>query len=673
MRKSKLLPIIGVALLVSPLAACGGKEESSTVLRVLNMEDYIYVQDLKEGYTNIDLIEQFAKYIKDKEIPNSGGQKYGKVEVIYDTTDTNETLYSEMQTGKALYDLICPSDYMIQKLIASNMIVPLDKDLVPNYYGSKENDYEDSKASFMIKNIFDNLPGHIIAEDKDVILRDYAVGYMWGTLGILFNPDYSTFEDRGYSRDKVIADMTTWDVLWDEQYKNTISVKDSMRDTYAIGVIRTFKDEILKAQEEYYDAPEEEKEEALEEYKEKFDEIFNRCDEETVKLVEKELDQLKKNVFGLEVDSGKEDIITDKIGINLAWSGDAVYSMDQGEDGLKVGEATKELCYSVPLDGSNLWFDAWVMPRLNEGERSEKQYYLAHEFLNFLCKTDGFTIVDEEGEEIEYEAPVKQNMDYIGYTSFMGGDSTLELIRDWYDIRTYEICQEVEVKKYVYEYYDVYRKIDDDEFSEEPLDYPDCMSDDHDYSLDEQELYYLVEEEDEDGEIVSNFLPVIIEVEDDDGEIVEKTKTYGDLLIVDDPLVQEENGIQVVDLSHILENTLDEYTDYDEYGNPVDTLFYTDCYYCADEDGELSESVGRQFYCQYPDKETLNRCSVMKDYGKNNEYVMKMWERFKSNSLPTWAIILFIVEIAAIVGLILYFVVNKRIKKRLRISRLNAK
>ena len=658
MRKNKLFAILGVCLMISPLSACAKEEESkTTILRVLNMEDYIYVQE--EDGDPIDLTNQFEAYIaNDPELH----AYYGDVQVIYDTTDTNETLYSEMQTGKALYDLMCPSDYMIQKLIASDMLVPLDKELIPNYYGA------DSKASAVIKNIFDNLDGHIIKEDKDVKLRDYAVGYMWGTLGILFNPEYDTFVERGYSVDEVIADMTTWDVLWNEKYNNTISVKDSMRDTYAIGVIHTYLEEIQAARQAYEDNR---NDETLAAYKDAFDKIFNRSDENYVREVEEELNKLKENVFGLEVDSGKQDIITGKIGINLAWSGDAVYSMDQGEDGLQVGENTKELCYSVPVDGSNLWFDAWVMPKLKEGDRSEEQEKLAHEFLNFLCKVDGFTI-GEGDNAIEYDAPVAQNMDYIGYTSFMGGDETLDLVREWYDVRYGEITQEVEVEKYTYEYYPVYVKLSDSEYSDEPLSYADCMVATHDATLDTKELYYFVEGNEEKADA---YYPV--HLLDDEGNETEQVKTYGDLLIVDalfaDPNDYEaindgvafnsDAGIQRVDLSHYFEGTLEEYGLEDMY-------FYTETYYCIDEDGNASPSVGRQFYCQYPDVETLNRCSVMKDYGKNNEYVMQMWERFKSNSLPTWALILFAFEVAAILGLVAYFMIHRIVKKKTRIKRL---
>ena len=59
----------------------------------------------------------------------------------------------------------------------------------------------------------------------------------------------------------------------------------------------------------------------------------------------------------------------------------------------------------------------------------------------------------------------------------------------------------------------------------------------------------------------------------------------------------------------------------------------------------------------------------MKDYGENNDIVVKMWERFRSNSLPTWAIILLCVEVGLIIAGGIYFVINKKIKHKLRISR----
>ena len=94
-------------------------------------------------------------------------------------------------------------------------------------------------------------------------------------------------------------------------------------------------------------------------------------------------------------------------------------------------------------------------------------------------------------------------------------------------------------------------------------------------------------------------------------------------------------------------------------------VFYTDEYFVQED----NISVGGSFFCQYPDEDTLMRCAVMRDYGEeNNKNVMKMWENFKSDPLPTWAIILFIVLIAGGLALAGYFIYNAVMKKKTRLA-----
>ena len=129
-----------------------------------------------------------------------------------------------------------------------------------------------------------------------------------------------------------------------------------------------------------------------------------RHDDETLSLVEHSLSVLKKNIYGFEVDSGKNDIVTGKVDINLAWSGDAVFSMNTAEE-----EDGVILNYSIPEEGSNIWFDGWCMPK---GANKE----LAYEFLNF----------------ISLPSIARLNMEFIGYTSFIAGDEILDMVWDWY-------------------------------------------------------------------------------------------------------------------------------------------------------------------------------------------------------------------------------------------------
>ena len=613
----------------SGLASCSNKKSSERyTLKIINSEDYIYLDD--EDSSN-DMTEQFKRYAKAHGYPN--------VDVVYDTSDTNETLYSELQTGKSDYDLINVSDYMAQKMASEGLIVPLYKDdetredKIPNY---------ENYASAVLKQRLDEIQATIKwknpetkkIEDKIVPLADYAVGYMWGTLGILFNPEYSAFSH--IDPEQVKEDMHySFSGLWNKRYKGTISIKNSMRDTYAVGLMHAYEDEFIEILTQL-----ESGEINQTEYMIKFTDIFNRCKKSEVDQVKKALDSLKENIFGLEVDSGKQDIVTGKIGINLAWSGDAVYAMDQAEDPELVGDDLKELYYCVPEIGSNLWFDAWVMPK--NDNRSEERRELALMFLDFISDPIN----------------ASQNMEYTGYTSFIGGDSVLELVRDWYDIRTEEInyddCQ----------VYAVGTGGDDDFFA---LDYDDCMTFDsgrdrgHKADKDGYLLFYSEEEPKKASDLTEKVF-----ILDENDEPTADQKTYGDLLIAD-----EDESLKV-DLSYFFNDTIEEYE------NDYDTVFYSDNYllgeYCDPDSEEPSEnvSVGRQFFTQYPDERTLNRCAVMKDYGVNNKYVMRMWEEFKSDPLPTPAIIIFIIIIAAAVGLIGFIITGKVLTNNIRKKRKKA-
>ncbi len=646
----------------SGLTSCANSASNEKLtLKIINSEDYIYLDE--EDHSN-DLVEQFKRYVKG--LANDGviDSKYKNVDVVYDTSDTNETLYSELQTGKSDYDLINVSDYMAQKMVSDGLVIPLYKegetraDKIPNYetYASNvlKNRLDEIKAPIRVKN-----PDTGKMETQYVELADYAVGYMWGTLGILFNPEYSSFSR--YSKDEVINDMhESFSALWNKKYNGSISIKNSMRDTFAAGLLHTYENYEYGGFKQLSIAYRN-GELTADEYLEKFSEVFNGnilnengdkiAFSKVVDSVQNELQILKDNIFGLEVDSGKQDIVTGKIGVNLAWSGDAVYSMDQAEDGTLVGENQSELYYCVPEVGSNLWFDVWVTPK--NSNRSEERRELALMFLDFLSDPVNAT----------------QNMDYTGYTSFIGGDSILELVRDWYDMRTDEIYEEVETKKYVYEYYQVYgvgTGGDDDFFA---LDYPDFMKDTHKVEKDAYSLYYFVPTEElEEPTSVADLIAQNkkVFVLDEDEEPTDVQKTYADLTIVN---ADELEGEYDVDLSYFFNGTLVEYTD------NYDTVFYSDNYFydleVSDADGYIHDncSVGRQFFTQYPDEETLTHCAVMRDFGENNTLVMRMWEEFKSDPLPTPALVIFLIIIASAIGFVALIVANKLIVNKIRKKR----
>lgn len=574
--------------------------QGSQTLRLLNWEDYIYLNDEENGYTSEDLVVQFENYVKENY------PQFNEVSVVYSTTDTNETMLNELATGKAHYDLICPSDYGIQRLMRENSLVKIKPRMealgLDNYskYGSKRM----TSALNEISAIND-----VTGEME--YLGEYTVGYMWGTLGIIFNPEYDLYSD--IDPYEMIYDMSDYSNLWSDKYYGGISLKDSIRDTYFVGLAETYKEELLEQLELYQSSQID-----AETYNENISEILNRCDDETLNLVKEELLNLKNNIFGLEVDSGKQDIVTGTIGINLAWSGDSVYSMDLADEYNENQGYEPEvgLCYSVPYTGANIWFDGWCMPK--DDTRSQAQEFLALLFLDFISDP----------------VNASQNTDYIGYTSFIGGDAILDLMKDWYDIRT----------NYIY-YYD-----------EETDEYYDVYY----YDENDEQIYVWYDDFHKEGENLLENNPLLY-YEDEDGEheyLTEEGKqaTYNDYLVIDPEW-------EVVDLSYFFNDTLEEYE------NNVDTIFYSDCYLPFEYNGEENICVGRQFFCQFPDEETINRCVIMADFGDQNDAVRIMWEDFKANDIQPWVIVLFVIEIVLLVGFILFLIIRNNISHHLRKAR----
>ena len=149
--------------------------------------------------------------------------------------------------------------------------------------------------------------------------------------------------------------------------------------------------------------------------------------------------------------------------------------------------------------------------------------------------------------------------------------------------------------------------------------------------------------------------------EDEDGEheyLTEEGKqaTYNDYLVIDPEW-------EIVDLSYFFNDTLEEYE------NNVDTIFYSDCYLPFEYNGEENICVGRQFFCQFPDEETINRCVIMADFGDQNDAVRIMWEDFKANDIQPWVIVLFVIEIVLLVGFILFLIIRNNISHHLRKAR----
>lgn len=380
-----------------PLRANESEDFKGQTLTIYNCQDYI----------DEELIAEFMERYNCK--------------VNYHTYDTNETMYNQFTLQpQGTYDLICTSDYMVQRMVRENLVVPIDIESDCPVY----NQYAAGTLREKLKDMRTDPDGDGV---KDVNLDQYSAGYMWGTLGIVYDP---------FCSDTIREDVKTWDIFWNDKYKNLISIKNSMRDTFVVGLMHAYNgSEYSDVEPLAKDAREKflneittttDKQKVRDEYNEViqglFDLVITQEDyHPTLKVVKDELISLKNNIFGLEVDSGKNDIITGKIKMNLAWSGDAVYSID-----CALEEQGKVLEYYVPDDGSNVWYDSWSIPKGGNKD-------LACKFIDFLSEPEN----------------AARNMDYIGYTSFIACDEIFDLVTSWHGVSDYFGEQE-----YFASYYD---------------------------------------------------------------------------------------------------------------------------------------------------------------------------------------------------------------------------
>lgn len=374
MKRKVICCMILMIFAASILCGCSKEDQDTIILRVNNVEEYIDLGgwSSEEAITLDDgtvimgensLVEDYEEWFY---------ETYGKrVKVEYSTYGTNEELYNQITMGDT-YDLICPSEYMIMKMMSENMLEPyseefFDCSMKENYYAQGVSPYVDE--------VF-----HELAINGEPI-HNYAAGYMWGTLGIVYNPEEVSE-----------AEAFHWSLLLNPKFQKRVTIKDSVRDAYFAGN-SIYNEEKITAPEFMEDK----------DYADNLSETLNATDQETVDGVEEVLSRIKDNVYSFETDSGKADMVSGKVVANQQWSGDAVFTMAQAaEDGVY-------LCYSAPEEATNLWFDGWCM--MKEGIAGDQDKKLAAEaFVNFISRPDN----------------VVRNMYYIGYTSVIsGGDSDL--------------------------------------------------------------------------------------------------------------------------------------------------------------------------------------------------------------------------------------------------------
>ena len=163
---------------------------------------FIYGQKDGTSKNGQVIVYNWGEYI-DPEIIDLFEEETG-IDVIYEEFETNEIMYPKIQSGAIAYDVVCPSDYMIQRMIENDLLAEINYDHIPN-----------------LKYIGDNYMKMSRQFDPE---NKYSVPYLWGTVGILYN------------KKMVDEPVDSWGILWDKKYEDSILMQDSVRDAFAVAL-----------------------------------------------------------------------------------------------------------------------------------------------------------------------------------------------------------------------------------------------------------------------------------------------------------------------------------------------------------------------------------------------------------------------------------------------------
>ena len=304
-------------------------------------EDEIFSQETIEYYKNLGLqgtvlnVYNWGEYIDDEELDViTEFERLTGCDVNYTTFESNENMYSKLSGGGVSYDIIIPSDYMVERLVSEDMLLPLDYNNIPNF-----------------DKYFDNEKyGHLIENG----IKDYGVIYNVGTTILIYN------------KNLVKEAPTSWNVLWDEQYKGKVLMFNNPRDSFAIAQF-VLGQSINTTEKEDWDAA-------------------------AALLMEQ-----RQKV--------KPEYVMDEVFIKME-SGEYAFATYYAGDYELMVENNPDLGFAFPQEGVNTFYDAMCIPSASQNKKG------AEAFINFMLEPE---IALANAEYIYYATPNKavlENEDY---------------------------------------------------------------------------------------------------------------------------------------------------------------------------------------------------------------------------------------------------------------------
>lgn len=245
--KSKRLTLLLAVMGMCILTACGSEQEGE------NGEVVVY---------------NWGEYI-DPDVLTSFEEETG-IRVIYDEFETNEIMYPKVEAGASAYDVVCPSDYMIRKMIDNDLLSEINYDHIPNAKEHIGSQYFEQSREFDPENA-------------------YSIPYCWGTVGILYN------------KTMVDEPVDSWDILWDEKYADNILMQDSVRDAFMVALKRDGAS-------------------------------MNSLDEAQLQAAKDALIAQKPLVQAYVIDQVRDKMIGGEAALGVIYSGEAIYTQRENPD-----------------------------------------------------------------------------------------------------------------------------------------------------------------------------------------------------------------------------------------------------------------------------------------------------------------------------------------------------
>ena len=326
-------------------------------------------------------VYNWGEYI-DEDVISQFEEETG-ITVVYDLFETNEEMYPVIEAGAVNYDVVCPSDYMIQKMRENDLLAELNFDNIPNI-DQIDPAYMEMSQSFDPEN-------------------KYSVPYCWGTVGILYNT--RLLDELG------VPAPTKWADLWDERLSGEILMQDSVRDAFMVAL-----------KKDGYSMNSESKDE--------------------LEQAKQELIDQKPLVQAYVIDQVRDKMIGGEAAVGVIYSGEMLYIQDEVANlGLDYN-----LEYVIPEEGTNLWLDSWVIPKNAKNKENAEKWIdfmcrpeiakANFEYITYPTPNKGaFELLDEEMQNNKAVFPDIDSLKDSEVYKYLGDDTDAIYNELWKEVK----------------------------------------------------------------------------------------------------------------------------------------------------------------------------------------------------------------------------------------------